>query len=208
MVRTRAVRLMPRYPFKKLDHFTPEAFRRRRVAALGQPLQQPMGSRRRIVVMRNEHRIAPIDRRRNRCRITKQAAACLTCRQPLGIAVPLVRTRGVQLEPRRRDAAAPRLDAQHELGELVYAEVPEIGKTLGAAQMFGVVESVKAVGELLSPAAGEVVEVNSAAAEDPTLVNNSPYEEGWLMKIRLDGTLDESNLMDASAYAAYRGIES
>ena len=98
--------------------------------------------------------------------------------------------------------------AQHELGELVYAEMPEVGKKLGAAQMFGVVESVKAVGELLSPAAGEVIEVNAPASEDPTLINNSPYEEGWLMKIRLDGELDTANLMDASAYATYRGIDS
>ncbi len=98
--------------------------------------------------------------------------------------------------------------AQHELGELVYAEMPEVGRKLGAAQMFGVVESVKAVGELLSPVAGEVIETNEAAAEDPTLVNNSPYEAGWLLKIRLDGAPDEADWMDASAYAAYRGIES
>ncbi len=97
--------------------------------------------------------------------------------------------------------------AQHELGELVYAEMPEIGRTLTAAQMFGVVESVKAVGELLSPVAGEVLETNAAATEDPTLINASPYEEGWLVKIRLSGALDESQLMDAAAYAAYRGIE-
>ncbi len=96
--------------------------------------------------------------------------------------------------------------AQHELGELVYAEMPEIGKHLGAAQMFGVVESVKAVGELLSPIAGEVLETNAAVAEDPTLINNSPYADGWLLKIKLDGALDETNLMDAAAYSAYRKI--
>ena len=98
--------------------------------------------------------------------------------------------------------------AQHELGELVYAELPEIGKNLSAAQMFGVVESVKAVGELLSPVAGQVIETNAPASEDPTLINNSPYEEGWLMKIKLDDALDESNLMDFAAYISYRGIES
>lgn len=98
--------------------------------------------------------------------------------------------------------------AQHELGELVYAEVPEVGRKLGAAQMFGVVESVKAVGELLSPVAGEVVETNDAAVEDPTLVNTSPYENGWLLKVRLDGEPNLDALMDADAYASYRGIES
>lgn len=98
--------------------------------------------------------------------------------------------------------------AQHELGELVYAELPEVGRSIGAAQMFGVVESVKAVGELLCPVAGEVIEINAAASEDPTLINSSPYEEGWLLKVRLKAPLDQSDTMDAAAYAAYRGIES
>ncbi|HEX8463267.1 MAG TPA: glycine cleavage system protein GcvH, partial [Abditibacterium sp.] len=76
--------------------------------------------------------------------------------------------------------------AQHELGELVYVELPEVGRQLQAGQMFGVVESVKAVGELLLPVLGEVVEINDAVTEDPTLINNSPYEDGWLVKVRTE----------------------
>ena len=94
--------------------------------------------------------------------------------------------------------------AQHELGELVYVELPEVGQNMSAGQNFGVVESVKAVGELYSPVAGEVVEINSAAAEDPTLLNSSPYEAGWLIKLRVEAGADGSNLMDSEAYAAYR----
>jgi glycine cleavage system H protein len=94
--------------------------------------------------------------------------------------------------------------AQHELGELVYVELPEVGRQLQAGQMFGVVESVKAVGELLLPVLGEVVEINDAVTEDPTLINNSPYEDGWLVKVRTEAGFDLSGLMDAAAYAAYR----
>ena len=94
--------------------------------------------------------------------------------------------------------------AQHELGELVYVELPEVGRSLQAGQMFGVVESVKAVGELLLPVLGEVIETNNAVVEDPTLINNSPYEEGWLVKVRVESGVDVNALMDAEAYASYR----
>ncbi len=90
--------------------------------------------------------------------------------------------------------------AQSELGEIVYVELPELGQKIGDA-LFGVVESVKAVGELHCPIGGEVVEINSEASENPGLVNESPYENGWLIKIRPDAAPDFSALMDAAAYA-------
>jgi glycine cleavage system H protein len=93
--------------------------------------------------------------------------------------------------------------AQHELGELVYVELPEVGVTLKVGANLGVVESVKAVGELYSPVEGEVLEVNSSTTDDPTIINNSPYEDGWLVKLRVQNP-DLSELMDANAYAAYR----
>ena len=94
--------------------------------------------------------------------------------------------------------------AQHELGEIVYVEMPEIGANLAAGAALGVVESVKAVGDLNCPIAGEVIEVNSAAAEDPSLINTSPYENGWLARLRVAPDTDFNALMDAAAYAAYR----
>ena len=94
--------------------------------------------------------------------------------------------------------------AQDALGELVFVEAPEVGRKLEAGANFGVVESVKAVGELYSPVAGEVIEVNTAAVDDPTLVNSSPYENGWLMKLRVEAGAAENDLMDADAYAASR----
>jgi len=93
--------------------------------------------------------------------------------------------------------------AQHELGELVYVELPEVGATLKAGANLGVVESVKAVGELYSPVEGEVLEVNTSTTDDPTIINNSPYEDGWLVKLRVQNP-DLSELLDADAYAAYR----
>lgn len=94
--------------------------------------------------------------------------------------------------------------AQGELGELVYVEVTPVGERVIAGGSFGVVESVKAVGELHSPVAGEIVAANEAAIESSALVNESPYEMGWLARLKPDQTLDTSQLMDATAYAAFR----
>lgn len=93
--------------------------------------------------------------------------------------------------------------AQSEIGEIVYLELPEVGRTLAAGEACGVVESVKAVSEIYTPVGGEVTEVNSAAADDPSLVNASPFEDGWLVKLRVDNP-DTSALMDADAYASSR----
>ncbi len=92
--------------------------------------------------------------------------------------------------------------AQHELGEVVYLELPEVGSTIKQGTSFGVVESVKAVSELNAPVSGEVVEANLAAVDEPSLLNESPYEEGWLIKVRASNS--NADLMDATAYAEYR----
>lgn len=95
--------------------------------------------------------------------------------------------------------------AQHELGEIVYVELPEVGSTVAVGDSFGVVESVKAVGDLHTPVAGEVIAVNDAAPDSPAIVNESPYENGWLVKIKPDAEPDTSALLDAAAYTSYRG---
>ena len=93
--------------------------------------------------------------------------------------------------------------AQHELGDIVYVELPETGTTVSSGVAFGVVESVKAVSELLSPVAGTVIESNQPVTNDPSIVNASPYTDGWLIKVRVEGD-PSGDLMDAAAYAQYR----
>ncbi len=94
--------------------------------------------------------------------------------------------------------------AQGELGELVYVEVTPVGERVLAGGSFGVVESVKAVGELHCPVAGEIVAANADAVESPGHVNESPFDNGWLARLRPDQPLDTSELMNAADYAAYR----
>ena len=88
--------------------------------------------------------------------------------------------------------------AQDQLGEVVYVELPEVGLGANAGEELGTLESVKAVAEFLSPVAGEVVEVNERLAEEPNLVNEDPYGDGWLVKI--SGALEDDELLDAEAY--------
>src|SRR4028119_2083917 len=92
--------------------------------------------------------------------------------------------------------------AQHELGDVVYVELPEVGATVSQGVAFGVVESVKAVSDLLSPVSGEVVASNSTVTDDPSLINASPYGDGWLIKVKPSG--DTAELIDAQAYAEFR----
>lgn len=94
--------------------------------------------------------------------------------------------------------------AQGELGEIVYLELPQISDNITIGGSFGVAESVKAVGELHSPLAGTVVAINSAATENPGLLNESPYEEGWLIQIKPSDDTDLTSLMDSDKYTAYR----
>jgi glycine cleavage system H protein len=96
--------------------------------------------------------------------------------------------------------------AQDQLGEVVYVELPEVGLGANAGEELGTLESVKAVAEFLSPVAGEVVEINDRLAEEPNLVNEDPYGDGWLVKI--SGALEEDELLDAEAYKKLLAEES
>jgi glycine cleavage system H protein len=94
--------------------------------------------------------------------------------------------------------------AASELGDVVFVELPAAGMALESAQSFGVIESVKTASDLYSPAAGEVLEVNSQLANKPELVNDDPYGEGWMIKLRLSdpaaAMAPSERLLDAAAY--------
>jgi glycine cleavage system H protein len=93
--------------------------------------------------------------------------------------------------------------AQHELGDVVYVELPKVGAKLLAGKTLGTVESVKAVSEIYSPVAGEVTEVNSALSDTPETINNDPHGKAWLIKLKVDDPGAASGLMDAAAYQAF-----
>ncbi|KKL53480.1 hypothetical protein LCGC14_2275020 [marine sediment metagenome] len=91
--------------------------------------------------------------------------------------------------------------AQDQLGDVVYVGLPPPGKQLTQLAVFGEIESVKAVSELYSPLTGEVIESNQALADKPELINNSPYEEGWIMKLRLADESEIDKLLTADQYS-------
>ena len=91
--------------------------------------------------------------------------------------------------------------AQDLLGDIVFVELPDIGKTLEAEEESAIVESVKAASDVYSPLSGEVIEVNEILLDEPEIVNGSPYEEGWFFKIRLDDGSEFENLMTEEEYA-------
>jgi glycine cleavage system H protein len=93
--------------------------------------------------------------------------------------------------------------AQDSLGDVVFVELPEVGTVLEAGKPFGVVESVKAVSDIYAPVSGEVVEVNEELPESPEVINTSPYEDGWMIKIKISDPSELNDLMDANAYQAY-----
>jgi glycine cleavage system H protein len=95
--------------------------------------------------------------------------------------------------------------AQGELGDVVYVELPQGGASLGRMEVFGTVEAVKAVSDLYAPAAGEVVEVNAALADNPALVNSDPYGEGWMLKLRLADEGDLEGMLGAEEYRRHIG---
>ncbi|MBD5397759.1 glycine cleavage system protein GcvH [bacterium] len=95
--------------------------------------------------------------------------------------------------------------AQKELGDIVFVDVTSEGETLSAGEVFGNIEAVKTVSELLLPAAGEVLELNPALADNPALVNSDPYGEGWIIKVKLSDPAEVNALMDAAAYKAQIG---
>jgi glycine cleavage system H protein len=92
--------------------------------------------------------------------------------------------------------------AQHELGDVVYLELPKVGQTFRAGAVFGTVESVKAVSNLYAPVSGEVVDVNADLPDTPEKVNQSPYEDGWMIVVRLMDPSETANLLDVGAYEA------
>ena len=95
--------------------------------------------------------------------------------------------------------------AQHELGELVFIELPEVGQKLSPGVSFGVVESVKAVAELNAPLAGEVTEINEGLEAEPAQINEAAFEGGWIIKARIENADSLGELMSADEYQAYRG---
>lgn len=90
--------------------------------------------------------------------------------------------------------------AQHELGDIVYVEIETVGQELNAGDVFGTVEAVKTVSDLYLPVNGTINEVNPKLNSNPELVNNDPYGEGWMMRMKLANPADAESLMDAAAY--------
>ena len=96
--------------------------------------------------------------------------------------------------------------AQDQLGEVVYVELPEVGTGVDAGDELGTLESVKAVSEFLAPVAGEVIEINDRLVDEPNLVNEDPYGDGWLVK--LSGSIDSDDLLDPAGYQEFLEQES
>lgn len=95
--------------------------------------------------------------------------------------------------------------AQGELGDVVYVELPDVDASFGKMETFGTIEAVKAVSDLYCPVAGEVVEINGALEDDPSLVNSDPYGAGWMIKLRVTNPSELAGLLAAAAYAEHVG---
>ena len=95
--------------------------------------------------------------------------------------------------------------AQKELGDIVYVEVETIGKKLNAGDVFGTVEAVKTVSDLYLPVSGAITELNPQLSKSPELVNDDPYDKGWMIKMKIDNPADVEKLLDAAAYEALVG---
>jgi glycine cleavage system H protein len=93
--------------------------------------------------------------------------------------------------------------AQDALGEVVYFDTPQVGAAVSVGQSYSEIESVKAVSDVIAPVSGEIVAVNAAVSDRPELVNNDPYGEGWLVRVRLSDPSELDRLMDAEAYRDY-----
>jgi glycine cleavage system H protein len=92
--------------------------------------------------------------------------------------------------------------AQDSLGEIVFFDGPEVGRSVGAGDPYAEVESVKAVSDVVAPLSGEIIEVNEALSDTPEKVNEDPYGEGWMVRVRLSEPSERDGLMDAAAYGA------
>ena len=95
--------------------------------------------------------------------------------------------------------------AQGELGDVVYVELPKVGAKFGAHDVFGTIEAVKAVSELFSPVAGEVIAVNDKLDREPGVVNSDPYGDGWMVRMRLRSAADRDQLLGPDEYAKHIG---
>lgn len=95
--------------------------------------------------------------------------------------------------------------AQGELGDVVFVELPVVGRELGRMEAFGTIEAVKAVSDLYAPVHGRVVEVNAKLADDPSLVNSDPYGAGWMIKLQVLDAGDLAKLLDQKGYASHLG---
>ena len=92
--------------------------------------------------------------------------------------------------------------AQEQLSDVVYVELPAVGKAVRQSDAFGVIEAVKTVSDLYAPVSGEVIEVNAALGDHPGWVNESPYEKGWMIKLKAANPGEVEKLLDAAAYGA------
>jgi glycine cleavage system H protein len=90
--------------------------------------------------------------------------------------------------------------AQSELGDIVFVELPSVGKEVKQMEPFGTIEAVKAVSDLFSPVTGKVIEVNSALDNDPMVINRDPYGEGWIIKVELSDRSEVDELLDSTSY--------
>ena len=93
--------------------------------------------------------------------------------------------------------------AQHELGDVVFVELPDTGEIFDEGQEFGTIESVKAVSEIFLPVAGEILEVNKALVDEPNAVNEDPHGDGWLVKVKVSSDGAAAGLMNAAAYEKF-----
>lgn len=93
--------------------------------------------------------------------------------------------------------------AQNSLGDIVFLELPKVGRELKAGETFGVVESIKAVSDLYSPVTGKVLEVHQALTDQPGQINSNPYEESWMIKLQVNNASELDLLMDAKQYSEY-----
>ncbi|KAI8847222.1 glycine cleavage system component H [Chytridium lagenaria] len=93
--------------------------------------------------------------------------------------------------------------AQKALGDVVFIELPEVGKVISKQDNIGAVESVKAASDIYAPVSGEIIESNNALADEPSLINSSPYDKAWIVKIKLSSPEEVDALMDESAYAKH-----
>ena len=95
--------------------------------------------------------------------------------------------------------------AANELGDIVFLDITTVGETLEANEVFGTVEAVKTVSDLMLPVGGEVLEFNEALNDNPGIINTDPYNEGWIVKIKVTNPAEADALMDAAAYLAFIG---